>query len=186
MFGSSYSEDFTAGMSVAWAMVNGAVTMSYKWSDKCEGKYCRLRRPGQKSDMTYAYMQAGAFGNLSTAVDLGDLIPDMLNLPQSGSYSGAFTLQELPRSQNGSLWKRTCDWGLGPKCAWVEFGSYDLVKVVDGDGKPVQPHYNDFIDYMGDVPLFVWTGWESEELKSAVAKGYERRAQGNYTPPTLV
>jgi len=55
-------------------------------------------------------------------------------------------------------------------CAFAEFGSYDLVKIVGPDGQPLQPQYNEFIEYMGDVPLFVWAGWRSEEEKSRVAR----------------
>jgi len=55
------------------------------------------------------------------------------------------------------MWKR----GIYNGCCGVEcipFGGYHLVKVMDGDGRKVQPYYDDFISYMGDVGIFVWAG----------------------------
>ena len=36
--------------------------------------------------------------------------------------------------------------------------STKLTKVLDASGAPVQPHFDEFVSYMGDVPIFLWTG----------------------------
>eukprot|EP00446_Apocalathium_sp_SHHI-4_P027893 CAMPEP_0177238350 /NCGR_PEP_ID=MMETSP0367-20130122/46500_1 /TAXON_ID=447022 ORGANISM="Scrippsiella hangoei-like, Strain SHHI-4" /NCGR_SAMPLE_ID=MMETSP0367 /ASSEMBLY_ACC=CAM_ASM_000362 /LENGTH=54 /DNA_ID=CAMNT_0018689439 /DNA_START=1 /DNA_END=161 /DNA_ORIENTATION=+ len=54
--------------------------------------------------MAFAYMQTGAFGNMAQAVDLG-LTPSAMSggsIPP-GSVTGAFTLEEMPGSEDGSL-----------------------------------------------------------------------------------
>ena len=40
----------------------------------------------------------------------------------------------------------------------IPFGGYTLLKVLDGEGNPVQPAYDEFIQYMGDVPIWTWAG----------------------------
>mmetsp|Transcript_13651 Transcript_13651/g.36624 ORF Transcript_13651/g.36624 Transcript_13651/m.36624 type:complete len:137 (-) Transcript_13651:448-858(-) len=109
-------------------------------------------------------MQADDLGLLASVISRGAILPGIL--------SGAFTLEEMPGSEDGSLWKRTCYWGPG-RCASMEFGSYDLTKIVDEHGEPVQPHYDEFIEYMGEVPLFVWAGWADEQAKKDVADRIE-------------
>mmetsp|Transcript_13647 Transcript_13647/g.36609 ORF Transcript_13647/g.36609 Transcript_13647/m.36609 type:complete len:250 (-) Transcript_13647:471-1220(-) len=170
--GAMYSQDFTAGLAAASPMINGGVVFSYNYST-CEGRYCRRDLP-TNDDMAFAYMQVGTFGNMTQADDLGTglMVSAMtggLTLP---GLTGAFTLEEMPGSEDGSLWKRTCYWGPG-RCASMEFGSYDLTKIVDEHGEPVQPHYDEFIEYMGEVPLFVWAGWADEQAKKDVADRIE-------------
>mmetsp|Transcript_43503 Transcript_43503/g.110170 ORF Transcript_43503/g.110170 Transcript_43503/m.110170 type:complete len:410 (-) Transcript_43503:498-1727(-) len=169
--GAMYSQDFTAGLAAAMPMIIGGVVFSYKYST-CEGHYCRGHLP-RNDDMAFAYMQTGAFGNMTQATDLG-LVPSAQSggLIPPGSVSGAFTLEEMPGSEGGALWKRTCYWGPG-SCASTEFGSYDLIKIVDEHGEPVQPHYDEFIEYMGEVPLMVWAGWADEQAKKDVADRIE-------------
>jgi len=170
-FGVLYSNDESAGMSWAGGFTQLAPTMTYKFSDRCLGDYCKASNQRRGSSMTYAYMQTHIHGYVSEAMDLGKMAANTLGLGSLGVLQGAFTLQEMPDSVNGSHWKRTCHWGLGvANCAFAEFGSYDLVKIVGPDGQPLQPQYNEFIEYMGDVPLFVWAGWRSEEEKSRVAR----------------
>mmetsp|Transcript_9705 Transcript_9705/g.25821 ORF Transcript_9705/g.25821 Transcript_9705/m.25821 type:complete len:250 (+) Transcript_9705:2-751(+) len=179
--GAMYSQDFTAGLASAMPMIIGGVVFSYKYST-CEGRYCR-RDPPTNDDMAFAYMQVGTFGNMTQADDLGTglMVSAMsggLTLP---GLTGAFTLEEMPGSEDGSLWKRTCYWGTG-SCASTEFGSYDLTKIVDEHGEPMQPHYDEFIKYMGEVPLMVWAGWADEQAKKDVADRIEAFVQNGTLP----
>merc|ERR1711933_492375 len=84
-----------------------------------------------------------------------------------GGMTGTFTLEA--GEDDGSAWKR----GIYLGCcnsAFIDFGSYDLIKILDHEGKPVQPHYDEFIEYIDDVPLMVWAGWEDEASKESAAQ----------------
>jgi len=137
MGGVSYSDDEISGLRNAAQFINLAAGFTYEWADRCEGAYCFLRRGEQ--NMSYAYMQFHSLGNVKEAIDLGDMASDTMDLSSmvpEGTLHGAFTLQEMSGSVDGSHWKRTCHWGIGDTtCAFVEFGSYDLLKIVDGDGR---------------------------------------------------
>ncbi|CAJ1413153.1 unnamed protein product [Effrenium voratum] len=89
-------------------------------------------------------------------INVGTFVPFC---PCLTCIGGKFTLEALesPSAEPGSSWKRGCFWG-PCNCKSVEFGSYNLVKVITGDGKPNEPYYSEFIKYMGDVRLFCWTG----------------------------
>lgn len=79
----------------------------------------------------------------------------------AGCITGKFGLHQLPGEQPGALWNRSCKWGVG-RAACLEFGSYTLTKVIDAAGAPLEPNHSEFVDYMGDVPIFCWTGFEDE------------------------
>lgn len=113
---------------------------------------------------TFSYVwDSPSLTNAQLQVHPGDdLAKDMINLnAMSAGYgpswaTGDFKLiEEIP---DGVQWKRDIKWGVGG-CRCIDFGAYTLVKVIDGNGAPVQPNYDEFIDYMGDVPLIVWTGY---------------------------
>ena len=75
--------------------------------------------------------------------------------------SKTFTLDELEGEGNASLdgraWHRGIKWGcVGVGC--IPFRGYMPLKVLDGEGNPVQPAYDEFIQYMGDVPIWTWAG----------------------------
>ncbi|EOD27069.1 hypothetical protein EMIHUDRAFT_450135 [Emiliania huxleyi CCMP1516] len=73
--------------------------------------------------------------------------------------SQAFTLDELEDGNpalNGEAWHRGIRWGCcGVTC--VPFGGYTLLKVIDGEGRPTR-HHADFVEYIGDVPVWTWAG----------------------------
>jgi len=174
--GLAYSNDESMAMIWASMFTDLAPTFSYKFSDQCLGSYCQ---DAKSRSMKYAYMQASLNGQVSKAANMaGEMAAEHLGRGDSfnqDALQGAFTLQELPESVNGSHWKRTCHWGLGKTtCAAIEFGTYDLIKILDADGQPIQPQYDEFIEYMGNVPLFVWAGWKSEEEKNRVAQDRAR------------
>jgi len=52
------------------------------------------------------------------------------------------------------------------RCACFSLGSYELVKIIDAVGRPLEPHYSEFLAYMGGVPLRFWAGFADEEAKN--------------------
>lgn len=104
---------------------------------------------------TFATLQAHRGGDLSQESTNAETL---VGLPLGSLLGGHLELEEEEYSaQSGSFWKQSCWWGLGA-CRFFRFGSYHLVKILDGQGAPLEPGYQDFITYMGDVPLFVWSG----------------------------
>jgi len=167
--GGMYCEDQSCGITTSLVQTILARSFSFDFLEAGD-------KSTTNNKMKKAYMQTGTFGNLTEAENLGKLIPGILNLPvPSDTFNGAFTLEEEPGSNDGRAWKRTCYWGLKQvgSCAFLEFGSYQLVKVMDGDGKPVQPYYDQFLKYMGDIPVMMWSGWKDEATKAGVKKQFE-------------
>jgi len=149
--GALYSEE--AAMGAMGMMTDGAVTLSFKFQNcPASAKYCEAG----EGDFSYASMQAQTIlTNFSQHMDVGGtanvLLPEPLKI-----ITGDYTLQQISK-EPGAQWKRTCYWGIGA-CKWFEMGSYDLTKVIDADGQPFEPHYSEFLEYMGDVPIMMTTG----------------------------
>lgn len=133
------------------------VAYSYVFGPCPSGKACQAG----SDDLSFASLQAHFAGDLRVdSVNMKTMIP---LLPDAASaITGKFTLEELPGKPPGSHWMRRCVWGVGA-CDCIEFGSYDLVKIIDGDGDPIEPAYSDFLEYMGDVPLFVWSDYDKSD-----------------------
>merc|ERR1712187_118775 len=71
-----------------------------------------------------------------------------------------FTMEALePNSWNRGIWFGGCG------CDCIEFGSYNLRRILDADGNPVDGNWDEFLEYMGDVPLLTWSGQASSEIK---------------------
>merc|ERR1712019_128719 len=122
---------------------------------------------GGENDLNYAVLQKLPGGNLLKTEEAGDIFAkNGINIP---GMTGTFTLEAGKGVDDGSAWKRGIYLGCG-KSAFIEFGSYDLVKILDHEGKPVQPYYDEFIQYIGDVPLMVWSGWEDGASKESAAQ----------------
>lgn len=133
-----------------------AMTTSYVVSKCPKHRAC----PEGSVDGTYAKLQIHRKGDLrEDSVNANHLVPA---LPSFFKYvTGKFELEEVIYSpQPGSLWKRPCWWGVGV-CNFLEFGSYDLVKIIDEHGEPLEPGHSEFISYMKDIPLYVWSGFAS-------------------------
>mmetsp|Transcript_74251 Transcript_74251/g.194729 ORF Transcript_74251/g.194729 Transcript_74251/m.194729 type:complete len:378 (+) Transcript_74251:66-1199(+) len=149
--GALYSEE--AAMGAMGMMTDGAVTLSFKFQNcPASAKYCEAG----EGDFSYASMQAQTIlTNFSQHMDVGGtanvLLPEPLKI-----ITGDYTLQQISK-EPGAQWKRTCYWGIGA-CKWFEMGSYDLTKVIDADGQPFEPHYSEFLEYMGEVPIMMMTG----------------------------
>jgi len=130
-------------------------TFSYKFGPCPSGKECTEG----SNNLTYANLQVHPHGDLREyAVNLAHMIPGLPE-PLFKHIQGQFDVEEYPDAEpKGSRFYRRCRWGPG-SCSCLEFGSYDLVKILNGDGSPLEPYYTEFLDYMGDVPLFVWSGF---------------------------
>lgn len=178
-----YKLGLNATVQAAYGLTGNQLTLSYKFGPCPSGaKYCSPDHPGD--DTAYATMQSHNQGNLLTVVNMGNLIDAILlflgiKIP-SDKLTGAFTLQEMDGVKPGSLYKRTCHWGLG-RCDCIEMGSYDLTKIVDGDGNHIEPYYSDFIKYMGDHELFAWMGFKSQKDMNEVIDAYKKQAADDFT-----
>lgn len=108
------------------------------------------------ADLTTSDLQAISYANMShyEPQSLG-----FMNLPQ---ITGENTMDDisLPGQEPGTLWHRGIKWGPGG-CRCVDFGSYQLTKVLDADGAPLEPYHSEFLEYMGAHELYVWTGYVS-------------------------
>mmetsp|Transcript_50785 Transcript_50785/g.146525 ORF Transcript_50785/g.146525 Transcript_50785/m.146525 type:complete len:436 (-) Transcript_50785:55-1362(-) len=179
---STYTTDREAALTNADALILGQSALSAKFSTCKKGReqtrhpiVCDLR--DCEDDLAYGYMQVHQFGNLTEAVDLGHLLGLITGNPDLAGVSGAFTLQKARHASPGSMWRRTCQWGSSDTCVFAEAGSYDFVKIIDADGNFVQPWYDEFIEYMGDVPLMTWTGWHDAAARAEHGKAINNVVQ---------
>lgn len=163
--GAMYTEG--AAMQNAIVMITPGITFSFVF---------------RSSDMKYALMQTYLLGNLNVNNDLGLMVDLILQLPAwlAGFASGHFDLTEMDGPEPGSIWKRGILWGLR-RCKCLPFGSYELKKVLDADGKPLEPYWSEYVKYMHDdagnpVPLLLWSGFRSKENRTAAAQSFTRCA----------
>eukprot|EP00929_Paragymnodinium_shiwhaense_P052639 TRINITY_DN26373_c0_g1_i10.p1 TRINITY_DN26373_c0_g1~~TRINITY_DN26373_c0_g1_i10.p1 ORF type:complete len:398 (+),score=41.55 TRINITY_DN26373_c0_g1_i10:91-1194(+) len=112
-------------------------------------------------DLTEASLQV-AYADITKDILGGGAVPDAPDSVASIRVS-RFTVEKLPSDSKepGSSWKRGCFWGIGA-CMFHEFGSYNLVKVIKGNGEPNEPYYSEFLKYMGDTGLFMWNGFHEK------------------------
>merc|ERR1712107_376766 len=124
-------------------------------------------------------MQGHSYGNLLEVVNYGDLIRAVavflgLAIPED-KLTGSFSLQEMDGVVPGSLYKRTCNWGVG-RCQCLEFGSYNLTKILDEDGEKIEPYYSKWTEYSKDLTMFAWAGFKSKEAMDEAIEAYKARA----------
>mmetsp|Transcript_12428 Transcript_12428/g.29616 ORF Transcript_12428/g.29616 Transcript_12428/m.29616 type:complete len:331 (+) Transcript_12428:65-1057(+) len=112
-------------------------------------------------DLSQAIIQAHGADVREDVINVGNLLPF---LPCCTGIRGKFTLELQPSSspEPGSSWFRGIFWGCGT-CTFLPYGGYQFVKVVRSDGTPNEPYYSEFIKYMGDVRLFVWSDFVGQE-----------------------
>jgi len=119
---------------------------------KCE------KGTGAAPEFTYAELSAHTLGNISIG---------------GTQFGGAtYTMERYPddahRGPPGSAWYRGIYWFGG---GVSEMGSYDAVKVMDGQGRPVEPWYSEYLEYMGSVPQVFWAGYSSPVTVEEFKKG---------------
>jgi len=95
-----------------------------------------------------------------------------------GVFTGKFTLEEVEGVKPGSVYKRGCYWGVGD-LNWFEFGSYHLTKIIDENGSPLEPYHSEFLNFIGDTPLYMWTGFANKEAQEEAIQYYEHLASAS-------
>jgi len=95
------------------------------------------------SNLTYAELMSHPDGNLTT---------------HGMSYYDGYTMEEYPHpgsAEAGSVYFRRASMF----CGLFGAGSgYNLTKVIDGDGKPLEPYHSQYLAFMNDRPLIIWSG----------------------------
>jgi len=102
------------------------------------------------SDLTYAELKIHSFGRMTTYEprDVYTIERQSSEVkPGSSWYRGIYM---APR------WMGRC------KCFSV--GNYEILKVVDEDGLPLEPYFTEFVQYMGNIPLRVFAGYSGAPI----------------------
>lgn len=113
------------------------------WPFGVPGQSCQ-KDAGPAADFQYAEIQQHPGGDLKVKEEEAE-----------------YRMEALPEGvAPGALWYRGTynapTWMGGCKC--ISIGSYTLVKVIDANGQPLEPYYSEFLQYMGDTSLLLWTG----------------------------
>eukprot|EP00446_Apocalathium_sp_SHHI-4_P066154 CAMPEP_0177533886 /NCGR_PEP_ID=MMETSP0369-20130122/55591_1 /TAXON_ID=447022 ORGANISM="Scrippsiella hangoei-like, Strain SHHI-4" /NCGR_SAMPLE_ID=MMETSP0369 /ASSEMBLY_ACC=CAM_ASM_000364 /LENGTH=308 /DNA_ID=CAMNT_0019015677 /DNA_START=153 /DNA_END=1079 /DNA_ORIENTATION=+ len=150
--GSLYGSNVYSALSIV-ADGRPAASISVKCEPYPGGAECK---PGS-TDLSYGNLQFH-MGSLSkSAGNMKTFFPHWPDF--SEKVTGRYSLEQTSGPGQNLEFKRGCFWGLGT-CHWIQFGSYNLKQIVDGDGVPVEPAYSEFMDYMGEIPLMVWSGFK--------------------------
>lgn len=166
--GAMYSDSPSAGMTSASFLMSLEGAFSYKFSE-CPS-YAACHGKDSLGNMSFAYMQVHNQSRLGTAaMNLGDMLTAPLPGMPSGIANGVFTLETNPDAA-GTNWRRQIRWGLGESCANINIGSYNLQRILDGEGNPVKPNFDDFVSYMGDIELLLWTGFKNDTVRNERAQ----------------
>jgi len=116
-----------------------------------EGHKC-VAGSGTGKDLTFAKLQAWTGGN-----------------PTAIGHAEHYTIEELQDAASpGNAWHRGIYYSLGGvlgRCRCIDFGSYTLKRIMDGEGKPIEPYYTEFLEYQRDIPLVFWTGYADKKAK---------------------
>jgi len=84
------------------------------------------------------------------------------------------TLEESSEDlEPGSKFRVHSFLGVAGGCSEIEAFTYDLVKVIDKDGRPFEPYYTEFVEYMGEVPILLFTGFPTHAAREVAIRGYE-------------
>lgn len=109
------------------------------------GAYCK-KGSGKAPELTFANIGVHSFGNLSEEV-----------------HGQKYTL-EKPAEGPSDLWLRGTYTRLlpsDPDCrkGCIEMGTYNFKRILDGEGKPVEPWYSEYMSYIGNANLAFWSGY---------------------------
>lgn len=113
------------------------------WPLGLPGHACQ-KGTGAAPDLTYAEIQQHPGGDLTVNEEDAEYRMEALSegaLPGAMWYRGTY---------GGPSWLGGC------KC--LSMGGYMLAKVIDSNGQPLEPYYSEFLQYMGQAPLLLWTG----------------------------
>jgi len=116
---------------------------SLPWPFGLPGHACR-RGSGNPPELAYAELAAHFWGML-----------------ENENQNGQYTMELHPRG-GGESWLRgiyTRVFGLS-----YDLTSYDLVRILDGDGNPVEPHHSEYMRYIGNANLAFWYNYTDPEV----------------------
>lgn len=122
------------------------------------------------SSLSYCEIQEHHFADMARITPTG-------GHDTGGWINVKFTMEERADSTSGSNYKRGNYIGPG-SLPLFEFSHYELVKVMDGDGKPVQPWYDELVQLMGGATTYTWSGFTTDESEQIFKQFYE-----NYSGP---
>lgn len=135
-----------------------------------------------EKSLKHAVVEDHNNGNLLETGNPGDMIANHMRkagIPvPDGIFTGKFTLEEVEGVKPGSVYKRGCYWGVGD-LNWFEFGSYHLTKIIDENGSPLEPYHSEFLNFIGDTPLYMWTGFANKEAQEEAIQYYEHLASAS-------
>lgn len=143
---------------------------SFRFS-KCpqSAQFCRAGN----SSLGYASVQSHPAGNALEAASPRRVPREssLASLPLvSSALQGSVSLQEL----GNASWMVVEDWGVfGCPCTQRSTLTYE--RILDGEGKEVEPHFSDFVKEVGKEPLYVWAGWASEEQRNVSRSEFFKR-----------
>lgn len=141
-------------------------------------QFCKGRK-----DLAYASVQSHPTGSTLAAGGpalASRIAPGWLpKLPMVDDVlRGSESFQELEAEAGqspGSQFRQVEKWGV-LSCDCLERSARLVQKIVDGEGVPVEPHYSDFVQTVGNDPLLLWTGWPSEEDRRKGERKFSARA----------
>jgi len=171
--------DYYPGSAAEGAALLAAFPTSYSYGFSACPSFAGCSGKSAQGNMSFAYMQGHQLGQVAENINFGGEISRRIPFVPNGAVRGVFTLETRPDTAHDGLWDRPIHWGAG-RCLRTNFGSYTLVRLVDGDGKAVGSNLDDFVDYMVDgdgkaVDVLAWTGFKSQEGREAVAQQFKKQ-----------
>jgi len=106
---------------------------------------------GNPPEMTYARLLPAFWGQLKDP---------------KGQF-GEYTTELFPNTEGNSWYRGIYFNVMGLP---LSFFSYNLLRIIDGDGKPVEPYYSEYLDYIGDANLAFWYNYTSPEVLPLLKK----------------
>jgi len=112
---------------------------------------------GNPPELTFAEMAGHKWGQLS-----------------EHNNNGQYTMELHPLT-NGNSWLR----GIYTKISIMSYTltSYDLVRILDGDGKPVEPWYGEYMGYIGAANLALWYNYTNPAVEALLRQGKLQEAK---------
>jgi len=111
---------------------------------------------GNPPELTYAELAAHFWGML-----------------ENDNNNGQYTMEQFPNT-GGESWLR----GIYTKVFGLSYDltSYNLVRILDGDGNPVEPYHSEYMNYIGDANLAFWYNYTDPEVMPMLKKERLREA----------
>mmetsp|Transcript_29591 Transcript_29591/g.85829 ORF Transcript_29591/g.85829 Transcript_29591/m.85829 type:complete len:381 (+) Transcript_29591:103-1245(+) len=142
------------GFSMKWSECPGAWKMP--WPFGLPGHAC-AKGSGKRPELTFAVAEGHKWGNLNEK-----------------NNNGEYTMELYPRT-GGNSWNRgiyTRVFGLT-----YDLTSYNLVRILDGDGRPVEPWHSKYMKYIGNANLALWYNYTNPAVEALLRQGKLQEAK---------